>query len=92
MHNCTIISLAVQKSGGGPTKTIGAFKSALDADLYSFCDRRGLDTDPLAVPGAQAVGAMPLPFLPVGRWWPREFGPHADRALRGGTAVAWAGV
>ena len=58
----TIISLAVQKSGGGPTKTIGAFKRALEADLYSFCDPKHLKEDPMAVSGAKSVNAVQLPF------------------------------
>lgn len=58
----TIISLAVQKSGGGPTKTIGAFKRALNAELYSFCDPSLLKDDPLSIPGANPVMAMQFPF------------------------------
>ena len=58
----TIVTLAVQKSGGGPTKTIGAFKRALAAELYSFCDPNRLKEDPLSVPGVNPVNAMQLPF------------------------------
>lgn len=68
MHNCTIISLAVQKSGGGPTKTIGAFKLALDGQLYSFCDKARIVQDPLAIEGAKPVYASKLPLARQFLW------------------------
>ena len=76
----TIVSLAVQKSGGGPTKTIGAFKRALNAELYSFCDPGLLKEDPLSVPGANPVNAMQLPFAREFMWPSRQSAHDAEQA------------
>lgn len=78
----TIISLAVQKSGGGPTKTIAAFKRALSAELYSFCDPSRLTTDPLSVPGANPVNSMQLPFARQFMWPSRKSLHEAEMACK----------
>ena len=84
----TIISLAVQKSGGGPTKTIGAFKSALNAELYSFCDPSRLENDPLSVPGANPVNAMQLPFAKQFMWPSRQDAYDAEQACKEGSMIS----
>ena len=84
----TIISLAVQKSGGGPTKTIGAFKRALNAELYSFCDPSRLKDDPLSVPGANPVNAVQLPFFRQ-FMWPSSRSVHAaEMACKRSTLIS----
>lgn len=75
----TIVSLAVQKSGGGPTKTIGAFKRALNAELYSFCDPILLNDDPLSVPGVNPVNAMQFPFARQFMWPSRQSAFDAEQ-------------
>ena len=84
----TIISLAVQKSGGGPTKTIGAFKRALDAELYSFCDPSLLKDDPLSVPGVHPVHAMQLPFARQFMWPSRQAVDEAEQACRQSSMIS----
>jgi len=59
----TIISLGVFQDSGGPTKTIAAFKNAMEAELFSFCDASELHENPLAIPGAQAVVPVSSPIL-----------------------------
>ena len=59
----TIISLGLFKETGGPTKTIGAFKQALDANLYCFCGKAELSAGSLAVDGACAVEGVSTPIL-----------------------------
>lgn len=59
----TIISLGVFKDSGGPTKTIGAFKSALGAELFSFCNSKLLAKQGLAISGAEGVLTSSLPVL-----------------------------
>lgn len=60
--DAVIISLGLFKGSGGPTKTIGAFKRALEAELYSFCDPTDLKNGSLAVAGVNPVASLPLPF------------------------------
>jgi len=59
----SIVSLGVHKSGGGPSKTIGAFKNALDARLFTFCDMKRLLSDPLAIDDAEPVPVTRFPGL-----------------------------
>lgn len=84
----TIISLAVQKSGGGPTKTIGAFMSALNAELYSFCDPSRLEGDPLSVPGANPVNAMQFPVAKQFMWSSRQAAYDAGQACRESSMIS----
>lgn len=63
MLKSTIISLGVFSDSGGPTKTINAFKGALEADLFSFCSPRELSKDRLAIEGAEGVVTSKLPLL-----------------------------
>ena len=63
MRNSSILSLGVFRGSGGPTKTIASFQRALDADLYSFCDRGELKQSPLAIEGAYALPSSALPLL-----------------------------
>lgn len=58
-----IVSLGVHKSSGGPSKTIGAFRDALDARLFTFCDIKRLQADPLAIDGAEPVAVSQIPGL-----------------------------
>jgi len=53
----------VFKGSGGPTKTITAFKNAMEAELFSFCDANELRENRLAIPRAQPVVPVPLPIL-----------------------------
>jgi glycosyltransferase involved in cell wall biosynthesis len=69
-----LISLGVFSGSGGPTKTIGSFKRALDAELFCFCSGAELANDSLAVPGAKPVVSSKLPLLESFR-----FAGHANR-------------
>lgn len=59
----TLITLAVLKSSGGPTKTIASFQKALGASQYCFCTRDELKNNALAIPNAKAVYATRFPVL-----------------------------
>jgi len=58
-----IISLGLFKDSGGPVKTIGKFREALDARLYCFADPKRIRHDPLANKHAQLVETSTLPVL-----------------------------
>ena len=62
MHS-TIISLGLFNHTGGPSKTVGDFKRALDADLYAFCERHTLKKHLLSIEGAHSIASSSLPFL-----------------------------
>lgn len=59
----TIISLGLYKHSGGPTKTIGCFQRALDANLYCFCNNRELERHPIAIDGGVGVASWNVPIL-----------------------------
>lgn len=59
----TLITLAVLKSSGGPTKTIASFQKALGASQFCFCTRDELKNNALAIPNAKAVYATRIPGL-----------------------------
>lgn len=63
MKNPLIISLGLHKGSGGPTKTIRAFKSALDAKLFCFCSRGELNKDRLSIEGAESVVTTSIPVF-----------------------------
>ena len=86
--NNTIISLAVHKSGGGPTKTIGAFKRALGAELYTFCDPSKVENDPLVVPGANPVNALQLPFARQFMWPSNKSAAAAEEAYKESSLIS----
>ena len=60
--NVSIIAPGVHRSFGGPTKTIGSFKEALNAEFYSFCDTSRLNDDPLGVGAARVVPLSRVPY------------------------------
>lgn len=78
----TIISLPVQRGSGGPTKTIASFKSALQAEMYSFCDRDLISRDPLAVLGANPVYARRIPVVRKFLWASRQATAKAECSYR----------
>ena len=61
--NCAIISLGLYKSSGGPVKTIGKFRDALDADLYCFVDSMQYETENFAMDNAKVIPSVRLPIL-----------------------------
>lgn len=48
---------------GGPVKTIGGFRDALDATVYSFVEASLLRKEKLALEGAIPVRSIPVPIL-----------------------------
>lgn len=57
-----IVGLDLFRSSGGPSKTIKAFRDALDANVYSFVDPRQMAIEPFAVEGTIGVPASSLPL------------------------------
>ena len=78
----SIISAGIHRGSGGPTKTIGAFKKALDAELFSFCDPHQLKRDPLAIDTAHAVTASGMPVCRQFRWVPPSRRVAPELAVR----------
>lgn len=56
-----IVSLGVYPYSGGPTKTIGIFKKALEARHFAFCRYREITRSRLAVEGAEEVRSVKFP-------------------------------
>jgi glycosyltransferase involved in cell wall biosynthesis len=73
--------LGVFKGSGGPTKTITAFKDAMKAELFSFCDANELRENPLAIPGAQPVVPVALPILKQLQYSTRRTTADAENSL-----------
>lgn len=86
--NATIISLAVLKSSGGPTKTIQSFKHALSARHFSFCSRVEIATGSLAVDGAEPVHAVRVPILKQLRFATSRESALAADAIRSSSFVS----
>lgn len=84
----TLITLAVLKSSGGPTKTSRSFQEALGASQYCFCTRDELANDSLAIPGAQAVYASGLPGLKQFRYVTEAASQAAAEAVRSSQIVS----
>lgn len=84
----TLITLALLKSSGGPTKTIRSFKEALGARHYCFCSRDELANDSLAIPDAQAVYASGLPGLKQFRYVNAAAGRAATEAVQSSRIVS----
>lgn len=57
-----IIALDLFPSSGGPSKTIGAFRKALDADVLSFSDPRQMAKEPFAIESTVGVPACSMPI------------------------------
>lgn len=58
-----LVSLGLHKGSGGPVKTIGSFRSALEADQICFYPKSETLRRPLAVKDAKVVYASELPVL-----------------------------
>lgn len=84
----TIISLGVFKGSGGPTKTITAFKNALEAPLFSFCDSKELKEGPLAIDGAEPVACSSLPILRQLRYSTKRATLTAENSFAGSGMVS----
>ena len=59
----SIVSLGLFKHAGGPSKTIDAFKLALDAELYAFCKSSTLRKYQLSVKDVHRVVSSSFPLL-----------------------------
>ena len=77
-----IISLDLFKQTGGPTKTIGSFKRALDAKLYAFCKWGSLQKDEFAIPDARPIISSQLPVLAQFRYANEKQAKKAELALK----------
>ena len=58
-----IVSLGLYKASGGPVKTIGKFRQALGANLFSFVDAKQYQPEADGIEGASVIQSVKLPFL-----------------------------
>lgn len=78
----SIISLGVFQYSGGPTKTIGAFQSALNAETHCFCSSDEIKLHSLAIEGAQPVVSPPVPLLKQMRFATSSAVGNAESAFK----------
>lgn len=57
-----VVALDLFPSSGGPTKTIRAFRDALDADICSLADPRRMAKEPFAIEGTIGIPTVALPW------------------------------
>lgn len=84
----TIISLGLFKDSGGPTKTIGAFKQALDAELYCFCGSSELGAGALGVKGASSVKSASVPILNHFRYSPKKHTRQVEQTFSNSSIIS----
>ena len=72
----SIVTNALKKSSGGPTKTIGAFRQALSADLVNFASAEDLDGEGLAMNDVSIVRTTKLPILKA--FYVKRFGASEE--------------
>lgn len=63
MTEISIVTNALKKSSGGPTKTIGAFQQALSAGVVNFASANDLAGDGLALSDVSVIETTGLPVL-----------------------------
>jgi len=63
MKQTVLATLALTKGAGGPTKTVGAFRDALQGKVLCFSSRSDLAEEPLAIEGSVDVASSELPLL-----------------------------
>ena len=80
------ISLGLFNHTGGPTKTVGDFKCALNSELYAFCEQRILKKHELAVGRANPVISSPVPILSQ-FCYARKAAKKAEAAVRESSLV-----
>lgn len=84
----TVVSLALHRSSGGPTKTIACFKEALNAELYSFFDTKKVEVDPVGVDDANIVRVSNVPVAKQFMWAHRPDLVKAEDALAQSSMVS----
>jgi glycosyltransferase involved in cell wall biosynthesis len=84
----TVVSLALHRSSGGPTKTIACFKDALHAELYSFFDAKKIQLDPVGVDGANIVKVCNIPIAKQFMWASRRALLQAEESFSQSSIVS----
>lgn len=75
-----VVSLGLYRGSGGPSKTIAAFKEALDAELYMFCKATDLLNEQTVVRDARCVPSSKWPLLSQFVWPEKKDKVKAEEA------------